>query len=110
MLEKQVRQIIKIRSTLHPNDLSVYMYWDKLTELLSMNELQTIKLLETCSEEEIEWISEVFEDVAYKLQSVAYIKCLERLDKKYPNLNLTKLIMDAKEMMDTEDRILKEDI
>jgi hypothetical protein len=32
------------------------------------------------------------------------------LDKKYPNLNLTKLIMDAKEMMDTEDRILKEDI
>ncbi|KPC72485.1 hypothetical protein ADL26_14080 [Thermoactinomyces vulgaris] len=103
MLEKQVRQIIKIRSTLHPNDPSVYMYWDKLTELLSMNELQTIKLLETCSEEEIEWISEVFEDVAYKLQSEAYIKCLERLDQKYPNLNLTELIMEAKEMMHTED-------
>ncbi|WP_432663713.1 hypothetical protein R9X47_24400 [Wukongibacter baidiensis] len=99
MIQKNAREIINERAVLHPNDPVVYEYWDRLTKILSIDLKETIKFLRSCNEEEILWISEVFEDVAYNLQSQEYINCLEELDEKYPHLNLTSDIKIAKDFM-----------
>ncbi|WP_286160669.1 hypothetical protein [Virgibacillus sp. 7505] len=38
------------------------------------------------------WVSEIFEDVADLLLSRKYIACLRKLDKQYPELDLTLYI------------------
>ncbi|WP_088071912.1 hypothetical protein [Gottfriedia luciferensis] len=95
----QVRKLIEERSNLDINDPKVYDYWDRITELLSINVSETINFLNSCSEGEIYWISEIFEDVSAKVSSINYIKCLKKLDKKYPNLMLSKDIKIAEEWM-----------
>lgn len=89
MLNTKIDKIIKKRKKLHlEDDFGIQKCWDEIIHLLSNKELETIEFLESCSEEQLFWISEVFEDVAYELQSKEYIKCLRKLDKKYPKLKL----------------------
>lgn len=61
------------------------------------NFTRLIFYLENCSEEDIYFISEVFEDVSEQLQSKEYIECLRKLDDKFPNLDMTKDIDLAEE-------------
>ncbi|GGI17977.1 hypothetical protein [Gottfriedia solisilvae] len=95
----QVRKLIEERSNLHMNDPKMYEYWDWLTELLSINVSDTIKFLNSCSEREIYWISEIFEDISAKVSSIDYIECLKELDKKFPNLMLSNVIKIAEDWM-----------
>lgn len=100
MLTKIANQIINKRAKLHPNDPAVERYWKQLTELLSEDLENTISLLDNCDEETAGWLSEVFEDVSYNLQSVEYINCLKRLAQKYPELNLDFIIDEAVDFME----------
>ncbi|MET3195194.1 hypothetical protein [Bacillus sp. OAE603] len=95
----QVRKLIEERSNHDMNDPKIYEYWDRITELLSINVIETINYLNSCSEKEIYWISEIFEDISAKVSSIDYIECLKKLDKKYPNLMLSKDIKIAEEWM-----------
>ncbi|WP_379000770.1 hypothetical protein [Metabacillus niabensis] len=95
-----VKSLIIERSKLHMNDPKVYEYWGKLTELLSRNVEDTINYLNHCSEEEIYWLSEIFEDISAKVNCQKYIECLKKLDKKYSNLNLSMDIKVAEEWME----------
>lgn len=72
------------------DDYGIQECWDKMVELLSKDAHQTIQYLQNCSEEDIYFISEVFEDISERLQSPKYILCLRELDKKFPNLDMTK--------------------
>lgn len=83
-------------NALHPEDDEGYKkYWKKLIDLLIQNEEQTIRFLETCSQDEALTISEVFDETSKILQSRAFIACLRKLDKKYPRANLTDFIDSA---------------
>ncbi|MEH6939435.1 hypothetical protein V7056_16550 [Bacillus sp. JJ664] len=95
----QVRKLIEERSNLHMNDPKMYEYWYRLTELLSINASDTIKFLNSCSEREIYWISEISLDISAKVSSIDYIECLRELDKKFPNLMLTNDIKIAEDWM-----------
>ena len=54
-------------------------------EILARNLEDTISFLETeCTAEEFSWLSEVFDDVAERTQSRAFVDCLYRVAKKYP--------------------------
>lgn len=99
LIKDKINEIIKERAKLHMNDPTVEKYWEQLIEILSINEIETIEYLKTCNEEDVGWISEVFEEVAYNLNSNDYIQCLEMLDRKYPNLKLTRTIDIAKSYM-----------
>lgn len=99
LIHKEAREIIKQRAALHLEDPTIYRYWEKLTDVLSKDVDETIRFLETCSQEEVEYVSEVFEDISYRIQSKEYIRCLERLNKKYPNANLIDDIREAKDCM-----------
>ena len=101
LINDEISKVLKQRSLLHiENDFEIEKCREKLIKLLSQNEFQTINFLDNCGKDEALWISEVFEEVAYNLQSEEYIKCLKRLDKKFSDLNLTDFVKTAVEFMD----------
>jgi len=79
------------------DDYGIQECWDNMINILSKDVEKTISYLENCSEEDIYFISEVFEDISERLHSKEYIACLRKLDKKFPNLNMTKDINLAEE-------------
>ncbi|EXG85634.1 hypothetical protein K413DRAFT_2426 [Clostridium sp. ASBs410] len=97
MLNEKVTDLICEGMLLDINDPSIADIWDELTHLLSVDSENTINYLSGCNEKEIEFLSAVFEDVAYNLKSNRYINELENLKNKIPNLNLDSIISLAKE-------------
>jgi hypothetical protein len=72
------------------DDMGIQSCWEELTNILSANEKETIKYLSNCEKEELYWISEVFEDISENLESKDFIRCLRNIDKKFPELEMTK--------------------
>lgn len=97
MLDKEVTDLICEGMFLDINDPSIADIWDKLIDLLSVDSENTINYLSECNEKEIEFLSAVFEDVAYNLKSKRYINKLENIKNKFPNLNLDSIISLARE-------------
>ncbi|AGX44477.1 hypothetical protein [Clostridium saccharobutylicum] len=101
MIYEQIKEILSRREKLHSeDDNGIQKCWDELIELLSKDEDNTIECLNLCTNSEVDWLSEVFEDVAYNLQSRRYIECLKKLDIKYPELNLTRSITIAEDYLE----------
>ena len=92
-LKSKFERYVEARSKIDSNDsFAIYKKWDELIKLLSKDENETIELLKTSTKEEIEWISEVMEEVAEKLDSNTYIETLKSISKKYPECNLEDTI------------------
>ena len=97
-LIKDMDSVIKIRESKDINDFyGINECWNEIIELLSDNINETIAYLNNCSEKEVYYISEVFEDIAERTNSKEYIKCLRAIDSKYPRLNLKQDIDVAEE-------------
>ncbi|MBC1228074.1 hypothetical protein [Listeria booriae] len=90
-LKKQMEIILEERKSLNINDdFGIEKSWNEMTELLSQNEMETINYLEESTEKDLYYISEIFEDVSERLQSEQFINCLRKLDKKFPELDMTQ--------------------
>ncbi|SFC84271.1 hypothetical protein SAMN04488168_110106 [Bacillus sp. 491mf] len=90
-IENKMEAILDKRKKLDLNDdYGIQKSWDEIVEVLSENEENTIRYLENCSKENLYWISEVFEDITEVIQSKEFIKCLRKLDAKFPELEMTK--------------------
>ncbi|WP_348620304.1 MULTISPECIES: hypothetical protein [Paenibacillus] len=100
MFEEKVRAILGARALLDDNDPRIEQKWDELINLLSEDENSTLNFLQICNKTEISYLSEVFEEVAYNLQSKKYIDVLYSLDKRYPDLDLIRHIHTAESYMD----------
>lgn len=98
--KNEITRIINIRKTLHLDDPQISVLWDDLKELLGKNTEDTIAYLEDASSDEIDWISEVFEDISQQLQSKQLISCLEKLQNKFPNIDIDMDIKFAKLALD----------
>ncbi len=85
------------RKSLHLEDPTVYLYWDEMTGLLSEDAEETVMFFNECTEDQIAWFSEIFEDVSYNLQSQKYIVCLEQLLSKFPEIPIKESVKAAKE-------------
>ena len=72
------------------DDYGIQNCWNKMIDILSKDINETVAYLENCSEKDIYFISEIFEDVSEMLQSKEYIECLRKLDDKFPDLHMTK--------------------
>ena len=89
-LSDRVNQVLEERREISLNyDYGVENSWEKLTAILTENEVKTINYLMGCSKDNVYWISEVFEDISERLQSRKFIECLRVLDQKFSDLNLT---------------------
>ena len=59
--------------------------WRELTDVLSEDIASTIKfMMEECTAEEFSYISEVFDFVVEKTQSVEFLDCIKFLAARYP--------------------------
>ncbi|WPC43876.1 hypothetical protein [Clostridium sp. JS66] len=96
----KINSIIKERVSMHPDDPRIMNKWRELTDIFTENQEDTIEFLNTCSEENVEWISEVFEDISEILQSSQFISCIEKLNDKFKDLNLDQDIRYAKEVIE----------
>jgi len=100
MFEGKVRAVLGARALLDDNDPRIEQKWEELIVLLSEDENLTLNFLQVCTKTELSFLSEIFEEVAYNLQSKKYIELLYCLDQRYPDLNLNRSIQIAKEYMD----------
>ena len=101
MFKNEVKDVLKKRMNSNDeDDFTIYKYRDKLVELLSKNEEETIKVLCELNEKEVSYVSEVFEEIAEKLQSCNYINILWKLERKFPNLNLKRCVKTAENFVD----------
>jgi len=99
MFNEKVRTVLGARALLDDNDPRIEQRWSELTEILSEDEDLTLDFLKQCSKTELSFLSEVFEDVAYNLQSNKYIDLLYQLDREYPDLDLKDHIQFAEDYM-----------
>ncbi|MGX7150188.1 hypothetical protein [Enterococcus ureasiticus] len=84
-------EVLKKRKNLNINDdFRIEKCWNEMTELLSQNEGETIRYLVDSNKDDLYYISEIFEDISEKLQSEQFINCLRELDKKFPELDMSK--------------------
>lgn len=85
------------RKNINDNDShSLCKCWNNISEILSVNEKDTILYLKSCNKENLFFISEVFDDISYNLKSKNLICVLEELNQKYPELNMEADIICAK--------------
>ena len=86
MITEEIRAVIKNRAATDDEwAVGVDQCCKIEIEILSRNIDNTIAYLETdCTADEFSWLSEVFDDVAKKTQSRAFVDCLYRVAKKYP--------------------------
>jgi len=99
LFEKNIRLVLGARALLDDNDPRIEQKWEELTFLLSENDSKTLNFLQVCTKTELSLLSEVFEEVAYNLQSKKYIELLYILDQRYPDLNLKSSIKVAEQYM-----------
>lgn len=100
MVKILMDEIIIERKKKHmEDDYGIQECWNKMIAVLSQDVYETIAYLESCSEDQMYYVSEVLEDVSAKLQSKDYILCLRKLDEKFPDLQMTEDIDLAEEMI-----------
>ncbi|MTJ51615.1 hypothetical protein FJR38_02400 [Anabaena sp. UHCC 0253] len=103
-LKTSVYNIVDQINKLHLEDPKVYDYWDDLTKTLSADEKLTIQFLESLDDKNtVNTISAVFEDVAYNLQSLAFINYIESLQTKFPDLLLEHMVDAARNTINMDD-------
>lgn len=90
-LKDKITCILRRRKSLNINDsFGIEECWNKMIKLLTKNENETICFLNQCDENDLYYISEIFEDISEILRSERFITLLRELDKKHPELNMTK--------------------
>ncbi len=100
MFEEKVRAVLGARALLDDNDSRIERKWEELVVLLSQDESLTLNFIQVCTKTELSFLSEIFEEMAYNLQSKKYIELLYYLDQRYPDLNLKRSVQIAEEYMD----------
>ena len=89
-LLEEVSKITEKIELLHINDPKIMDYWDEMASLLITSEAETIKLIDNLDDQrKVDDISSVFEEISSGLQSKEFIKCIERLERRFPDLLLT---------------------
>ncbi|NES85525.1 MAG: hypothetical protein F6K10_31240 [Moorea sp. SIO2B7] len=92
----EVKRLLKERIQLHINDPRRTDYGEKLTEVIGSDLITAKAILNAIDQDELFWVSEVFEDISAKLQSRSFVLFLMELDEKYPEIHMEGEIKYAK--------------
>ncbi len=75
----KVKELIQERSKMDTqNDVLASQNQEQLLEIFKNNLTDSMKFLDSCSVEELYWISEIFDDLSKYFQSSELIECMER--------------------------------
>ena len=87
MIHKQMKELIEKRKLVEPQDgEGTDYYWKLELEVLEVSLETTIEYINTASEDEIYWCSEVWEDLSTFWKSKQLIEAMENCQKRYPNI------------------------
>lgn len=87
-LKQLVDEVKKIEKTEPENEILWKINYDKRLTELSKDLGETIGYLDTCSKEELTWMSEVFEELTEHFQSPELVECVERNIDRFPDEDL----------------------
>ncbi len=59
-------------------------YWRTLTDMITSNEEQGYEIMKEATEDEVYYLSEIFEDISGRLKSEKFITLLNELKVKFP--------------------------
>ena len=96
---EEVKNIMREKDELHPNDPAINRCWERLSEILTKNIDTTIEILNSCDQEELESLEDVFEDISRELKSEKFLSFLKELQEKYSNNSLNAEIAYAEKMV-----------
>lgn len=85
----QVNKILEERQSYHPDDPRIQECWRELNKLLAVDEDGAIKYFNQCSENNILYLSEIFDDLSEHYQSKAFVEFLKTLQSKFPNIDIS---------------------
>lgn len=87
--EKKLRELLKERDTLHPlDDIGLDKIWNKMLYYCGNNEDEIVSFLSTLDLNDLETMSEIFEELSEKLhKSKTFKKSLEEITSKYPDVD-----------------------
>ncbi len=98
---KRVSEILQYRKwTAEHNVDAPTEWWEELPVIFSKDIKETIKYFENFKEEDIDILTELFEDIAAKSQSKEFINFIEKLEKQYPNIDMKQDIQWAKDAIE----------
>ncbi|MBW6408981.1 hypothetical protein [Clostridium weizhouense] len=75
-------------------------YWNEIVNMLSEDLKKTKEFFNKCTEHQIWYMAGYFEDISYNFKSDEFIKILEELEKKYPNIDIKQDIQWAKDAIE----------
>lgn len=86
---EKLRELIKKRDKLHPlDDSGLDKIWKDMLFYCGDNEKNILQFLSTLNLNELETMSEIFEDISQKLKgSKSFKKGLEKITNKFPDIN-----------------------
>ncbi|HFK1742250.1 hypothetical protein ACE41B_29940 [Bacillus cereus] len=74
-------------------------WWEEMPQIFSKDQSETEKFLEERSSKELYFLSELFEDIAYKFKTDSFIRFLKELHLKHPDAEMEEQIKEAEEVI-----------
>ncbi len=87
MIKKQMKLLVEKRKNIDPqNELLIQNCWDEELSVLCKSLENTSNYLKEAPEEEILWLSELFDDLVIHFNSIELIKIYKQLQIKFPHI------------------------
>lgn len=87
-VKDKVRKLVEEVDLLDPqNDVLWEINRQKRIKLLTVDLIQTIEYLDTCSEKELWWNSDLIEELMQHFKSAELVTCIERNIKRCKNID-----------------------
>lgn len=92
---KKFHEVIENRAKYDPEYPEMNHIWNDMIEVFSEDIVATmVFLLNECSADEFSWLSEIFDGIAEKTQSLEFIDALKKVAAKYPDEVQKYYVMD----------------
>ncbi len=78
MINNEIRKVLSRRISLHPeDDYAIEQCWEQEVEILSKDREETIHFLcVEASDDELAWLSEIFDDLILKTQDIGLLEAI----------------------------------
>ena len=79
MINNEIREVLSRRISLHPeDDYAIEQCWEQEVKILSKDREETIRFLcAEASDDELAWLSEIFDDLILKTQDTGLLEAIK---------------------------------
>ncbi len=86
------------------NDWQTEQWWKNISDFMAEQIIETINFIENnCSADDFILLSEIFEDITQKSNNKDFVRCIEKISKKYATeceeYNVFSVIQDCKKIL-----------